>query len=66
MTNDNQALTRHEIANLLAVVIFRQFRTFLPRQNLPTPAQDCLDVLPKEVLSVTTAVNTNGEQGEPK
>jgi hypothetical protein len=60
------ALRRHEIASLLAVGIFRTLRDFQPPQNLPTPAQDCLASSSETLLSVTTAVNTNGEQGEPK
>jgi hypothetical protein len=64
MTNETEAFSRHEIASLLAAVIFRQLRTFHTRQNLAPPAQDCLDVLPKEVLSVSKTVNTNGEPGD--
>ncbi|MFT3881803.1 MAG: hypothetical protein QM703_19355 [Gemmatales bacterium] len=65
MIPDNTPLNRHDIAQLLVHVIYRQIRTFHTPQNLAPPAQDCLDVLPKEVLSVSKTVNTNGEQGEP-
>lgn len=60
----SSAENRHNIANLLALVIYRQLRSFQHPQNLAPPAQDCLDVLPKEVLSVSKTVNTPGEQGE--
>lgn len=64
MIPDNTPLNRKEIARLLAVVIYRQLRTFHTPQNLAPPGQDPLDVLPKEVLSGSKTVNTNGEQGE--
>ncbi len=64
MTPDNASLNRHEIARLLATVIHRQLQTFQRPQNPASSGQDCLDVLPKEVLSVSKTVNTNGEQGE--
>ncbi len=54
---------RHSIASMLAQVIYRTLR---PPQNLPTPAQDCLASSPEKLLSVTTAVNTPREQGEPQ
>ncbi len=58
--------TRSELVQLLAKVLYRrivQQRIHTP-QNLAPPGQDCLDVLPKEVLSVSNTVNTSGEQGD--
>lgn len=52
--------SRTEIASLLARVIHR----LLTPQNLAPPRQDCLDVLPKEVLSVTTKTVNTGDTGE--
>lgn len=49
-----------EIASLLARVTHR----ILTRQKLPQSNKHCLDVLPKEVLNVSTTVNTHGEQGD--
>ncbi|MGC3971113.1 MAG: hypothetical protein QM775_28385 [Pirellulales bacterium] len=64
MTPDTKPLNRHDIAQLLAHVIYRQLQAFQRPQNLAPPAQDCLDVLSKEVLSVSKTVNKAGEQGD--
>ena len=66
MTLKSDYLTRKEIAELLALAIYRQLRNFHSPQNPAHSAQHFLDVLPKEVLSVTTAVNKPREQGEPE
>ncbi|MBL8821660.1 MAG: hypothetical protein JNJ77_03660 [Planctomycetia bacterium] len=55
-----KALFRCEITSLLARVTYR----ILTRQKLPHSSQHSLDVLPKEVLTVSRGVNTNGEQGD--
>lgn len=62
---------RSEIARLLAAVIWRMHqpatsRGILHPQNLPNSPQDCLASSPETLLSVTTTVNTHGEQGEPQ
>jgi hypothetical protein len=54
--------TSQEIAALLARVIYR----LLTRQNLAPPRQDCLDVPPKTLLSVTKPVNSTGHHGETR
>lgn len=60
MAFNSTPLNRHELASLLARVTYR----VLTRQKLPHSSQHFLDVLPKEVLSVSTTVNTHGEQGD--
>ena len=57
--------TRSELAQLLAKVVYRVLQQkILPPQNDPHSKQDCLDVSPKTLLSVSKTVNTHGEQGE--
>jgi len=53
---------RHKlIADLLAKAASRMLQT---PQKLPSPPQDCLASSPETLLSVSTTVNTTGEQGE--
>ncbi|HMO35172.1 MAG TPA: hypothetical protein PKA06_03940 [Gemmatales bacterium] len=51
----------HELASLIARVLYRQLRC---PQNLPPPPQDCLATPPETLLSVTTTVNNPGDTGE--
>lgn len=51
---------RHEVASLLARVVYR----LLTRQKCSHSTQDCLDVPAKTLLTVSTTVNTNREQGD--
>jgi hypothetical protein len=61
MHNCAEPPPHHEIASLLARVLYR----IVTRQNVAPQRQDCLDVLPKEVLSVTTkTVNNHGDTGD--
>lgn len=60
---------RSELARILAVAIWRMHQAELQRiilspQNLAPSAQDYLDVPAKTLLTVSTTVNTNGEQGD--
>ncbi len=55
------ASIRHELATLLARVLYRQLRC---PQNVPPPPQDCLATRPKTLLSVTKTVNNPGDTGD--
>ena len=57
--------TRSELAQLLAKVVYRLLQPkILTPQNVDDSGQDCLAVSPETLLTVTTTVNANGEQGE--
>lgn len=61
---DNDSLdTRSAITQILARVVHRLLQA---PQNPSASSQDCLASSPETLLSVTTAVNTYGEQGEPQ
>jgi hypothetical protein len=60
MNNCSANPHRHELASLLARVIHR----LLTRQNVAKSRQDCLASSATTLLTVTTTVNTNRDQGD--